>query len=791
MAAFRNQQPNPYQWQVALAAGLVGFLLNCLALPIMPGIHILLGTAFPFAVGLMMGPCPAMVAAAIAMLPTLFLWGHPHGIVLQTIEVGMVAVLSRRVPALTASLLYWLLIGWPLEWWYGHVLLGWENRIAALVILKQTLNGWLDVLLALLILTFWPRKEPWLRWLGLAPRRMPLKRVLQLVLMGIAAMPIFAAGIIYGRSLWDREEERQRALQTAELNALDQVIQLYVRQHQEAVRTAAVLLSWTRLSRADQQQVLASIHQSVPGFVNLYIGSAQGKALVFYPALAPNGTNPVGHDFSDRPYVRRIQAGESGVISEVFLGRGGTAQPIIVMAEPIRQGGRFVGYVSGAVDLAVLGQHIRRNDQHSDASLVDATGHYIATSRGTAWTLKPARVPFDVRARDGGQTEYLPGNGTPSLALAFQRRLVSYRTLHDLGWRLWVETSVLAVQQRVQANYLGILGGMLLGVFAAFGLSVLLARALSRPLLTLAKNSQAFARGDAAALSGSEAPGVTELAILASNLREMAAIVQLKQEDLAAQVRARTLELEEANERLLELDRLKGEFLNSASHELRTPLASIVGYAEFLEDEIGGPLTQEQQDFIAQIQAGAQRLRHIVDDMLDFARLEAGTFSLQMADVALGPVIQDATRMLLPQAREARLMLEADPLEPEVVLRIDAQRIEQVLLNLMGNAVKFTPAGGRITVGARRLDDSVRVEVRDTGIGIDPEHQAALFQKFYQVDSSSTRERGGAGLGLAIAKALVEAHGGRIGVESEKGKGSLFWFTLPLSRGVAGPREEG
>jgi|GEM_PF-1665814 len=232
-------------------------------------------------------------------------------------------------------------------------------------------------------------------------------------------------------------------------------------------------------------------------------------------------------------------------------------------------------------------------------------------------------------------------------------------------------------------------------------------------------------------------------------------------------------------ETLRELDRLKGDFINSASHELRTPLTSITGYAEFLEDEVGGPLSEDQRGFVTQIQEGAKRLQRIVDDMLDFARLEAGSFKLVAREADLGLLVQEELAFVQPQAHDAHVTLRTEvPSEP-LRVPMDPSRIGQVLLNLLGNAIKFTPAGGEVTIALRSERDGVRVEVRDTGIGISEEHLGRLFQKFFQVDPSMTREHGGAGLGLSIAKALVEAHGGRIGVTSQLGKGSTFWFTLP------------
>lgn len=239
---------------------------------------------------------------------------------------------------------------------------------------------------------------------------------------------------------------------------------------------------------------------------------------------------------------------------------------------------------------------------------------------------------------------------------------------------------------------------------------------------------------------------------------------------------------------LKEVDRLKGDFINAASHELRTPLTSIRGYAEFLEDAVAGPINLQQLAYVQQIQAGTERLQRIVDDMLDFARLEAGTFQLVPRGSDLAEVVRTEVASLAPQATNAQVSLEVRLPEAPLAAHFDPQRIGQVLLNLIGNALKFTPQGGRITVTAKRLGEHVQVAVTDTGIGIAEENLPHLFSKFYQVNPSLTREHGGAGLGLSITKALVEAHRGELGVESTPGLGSTFWFTLPaLAPGAGDP----
>lgn len=234
------------------------------------------------------------------------------------------------------------------------------------------------------------------------------------------------------------------------------------------------------------------------------------------------------------------------------------------------------------------------------------------------------------------------------------------------------------------------------------------------------------------------------------------------------------------NRRLQELDALKSSFISTVSHELRTPLAAIMGYTEFLEEEIGGPLSPEQQTFVTQISLGAKRLEVLVDDLLDFARLESGSLRMNCQDGDLARCVRDIVTSFLPLAQGKGIALHLEAPAGSLSLRMDGLRISQVLANLLSNALKFTPPGGRVQVMLDQREGEACVEVTDSGIGIDHEHLPYLFERFYQVDPSTTRVHGGAGLGLPISKALIESHGGRIGVHSEVGGGSTFWFTLPM-----------
>ncbi len=291
---------------------------------------------------------------------------------------------------------------------------------------------------------------------------------------------------------------------------------------------------------------------------------------------------------------------------------------------------------------------------------------------------------------------------------------------------------------------------------AAIAVGFLITRQIVAPVRALSQASRRIAAGrynERVKLAGEGPNDMDELGQLAQDFNHMA-------------------------ENLERTEALRRQLIGDVSHELRTPLTAIKGSLEALID---GVLPAEPETF-EQIYQEADRLQRLVNDLQELSRVEAGAFKLDLQPLLLADIVKTTTIRLERQYAEKGVRLAIDlPADlPEV--QADADRLSQVLFNLVGNALQYTPAGGQVTVTARQQGEELQVSVQDTGIGIAAEHLPYVFDRFYRADRSRARVSGGSGIGLTIAKHLVEAHGGRIWVESPgPGKGSTFMFTLPVT----------
>ena len=239
--------------------------------------------------------------------------------------------------------------------------------------------------------------------------------------------------------------------------------------------------------------------------------------------------------------------------------------------------------------------------------------------------------------------------------------------------------------------------------------------------------------------------------------------------------------LRRAHEVVTEANRTKAEFLAVMSHELRTPLNAIAGYVELILMETKGRVTEAQRAYLSRIQSNQQHLLAMIEDVLSFAKVEAGRLSMSKQTVAVCEMLDAVTALIEPELRRKELVFTRDGCDPSFAVSADPERLRQILLNLLANAAKFTAAGGHITVGAVRERDCIHMWVRDTGIGIPSDQLDRVFEPFFQVHRGTTRTYPGIGLGLAIARDFAGAMGGELRLESELGKGTTATLELPVA----------
>jgi signal transduction histidine kinase len=302
--------------------------------------------------------------------------------------------------------------------------------------------------------------------------------------------------------------------------------------------------------------------------------------------------------------------------------------------------------------------------------------------------------------------------------------------------------------------------GFAVGAIAlALALGYAISWSLIEPVRRMDERLKQIASGDFAGRV--EIPNQDELGALAGNLNRMSE------------------ELGRLYQQLETTSRHKSEFLANMSHELRTPLNAIIGFSEVLLERMFGELNPKQDEYLQDIMTSGRHLLSLINDILDLSKIEAGRMELELTTFDLPAAMENALTLVRGRAEAHAIALTRDVDRRLGEFVADERKLKQVLVNLLSNAVKFTPEGGRVEVRAAPADGAVEISVSDTGVGIAPEDQEAIFEEFRQAGSDYTRKREGTGLGLALARKFVELHGGRIWVKSEVGKGSTFTFTLP------------
>jgi len=335
-----------------------------------------------------------------------------------------------------------------------------------------------------------------------------------------------------------------------------------------------------------------------------------------------------------------------------------------------------------------------------------------------------------------------------------------------------------SLQPAMHRRYLTTLWLMVVSVLAALLVAALLASRITRPIQELTRG--ALEIGEGSFERRLDVGGDDEIRILADTFNQMAA--RLKEN--IEQLEDSNKRLASMNEELKELDRMKSDLLANVSHELRTPLTAIKGYTDYILEGKMGPVGDRQEKGLIVVQRNLERLSRSINALLDFSTMDVGRLSLNLQPFALPLLVEQIHQTLRSELERKQLRFEValPPGLPSVIA--DRERLAQVLENLVINAIKFTPAEGLIRIAAAREERQgkgvVEVSVSDTGIGIPEDQLGRIFNRFHQVDGTATRRFGGVGLGLAIVRSILDAHGATIKVESGEGRGTTFRFWLPI-----------
>lgn len=456
--------------------------------------------------------------------------------------------------------------------------------------------------------------------------------------------------------------------------------------------------------------------------------------------------------------------------------------PRLTMAVPIhRFPGQLEGMLQAVVDLRYVAEVVDgvKVGKTGQAYVVAESGDLIAhpdamvmlQRRNVTPLLETMAVfrPGEARAHEAREAENLAG----------QKVFSSFSVIPAVRWAVFVELPLQEAYEPLYAALLPTGGFIVLSMGIALLTSFYLGRRVIRPLEVLRSGVDRIGRGDLN--HHLQLKTGDEIEMLAAEFNRMTDALKASYAGLEAKVDERTQELRVANERLRELDQLKSHFLRNVSHELRTPLAGIGSLVENMLDGVTGELSEKQTRYMAGIKESSDRLARLINDLLDLSVIESGKIKLVPTQFSLRDLIDEVAEALRPVAAAKRVSLTAGPAANAALACADRDKMTQVLTNLVGNAIKFTPAGGAIELGLQDQADAnwLGVYVQDTGLGIAPEDAARIFDEFYQIHNPGKEKSKGVGLGLAISKKLVELHGGAISVTSELGRGSRFCFTLP------------
>lgn len=528
---------------------------------------------------------------------------------------------------------------------------------------------------------------------------------------------------------------------------------------------------WRQMDVTAIKNDLGLIKNNFPDITEIYVADIEGNQ------IAKTGTEKL--EKVSKIWNFQIAKGGEEVISDIFLDPQ-TSKPIRIITLPIIEDKKVVGVLSAEIDFERMMFSIKNIDVGENGSLfvVANNGKVIAhTYMEQLSELDLSKSPV-VKAVLSGQKGVMKGY-VDELG---REVLGSYMPIWDLGWGIVVQRPLTDISTEVKQLGNTIFMATIISVLLAILAGWLMSRKISKPISLLANASEKVAQGDLHTLVNVKSSN--EIGVLASSFNQMVVSLrksrnELKQwgKDMEKRVEKRTEELEHANLKLQELDRLKSMFIASMSHELRTPLNSIIGFTGIILQEMSGEINEEQRKQLTLVKNSGSHLLNLINDVIDISKIEAGKVEIIIEEFDLSVLAQEIKDSFAVAVDKKGLKLSLET-PPTLLMESDERRAKQILVNFISNAIKFTDRG-EIEIKLVKKDKTAEISVRDTGLGVKKEDMNKLFKDFSRIPIKD-RTIEGTGLGLYLSKKIADLLGGGIKAESEFGKGSIFTLILPL-----------